>query len=248
MSIFLIALMMLTPPSPASADAKGAQGLDGKWVLADGRANGQNLPEGTRGRVHLIVSAGEMIMYTDGGGASRFVCKFDANSTPNLIDLAGIAGRDNQKHLLGIYELKDDRLKVCRTLNPAIERPKEFAADAGSKRVIEDWKRDKDDYTVAEDRLRLAGRWRVVEPNANAGARLRDLDFNDPMLNVTSEQGGQQLAFASGPWQIVDDGGVRKITGPVGACTYNFDKGKLAVEFADGRFKGKWTLTRTRTP
>jgi uncharacterized protein (TIGR03067 family) len=248
MSTLLMVLAVWGSPSLTPDDNGKGNGLEGKWVLADGRANGQRLPEGTRGHVRLMVIADEMILYADSGRGSRFVCKLDAQPTPNLVDLVGISGMDKGKNLLGIYELSGDRLKVCRTLNPTITRPKEFTAEAGSKCVVEEWRREKDEYTAAEDRMRLTGRWRVAQNAAEPKARLRDLAFADPQLNVTFEQGGQQLGFESGPWRLEEAVGVRKIVGPSGTCTYRFDKGRLELDFAEGRFKGKWTLTRARTP
>jgi uncharacterized protein (TIGR03067 family) len=248
MSMLFIALAVWASPSPASKDSKAAKGLEGKWVLTGGRANGENLPRGALGHVRLIVIADEMILYTDSGRFSRFVYRLDTKATPNLVDLVGIDGKDKDKKLLGIYERKGDRLKVCRTLNGKTERPKEYTAEVGSKCVIEEWRREKDEYTVAEDRLRLTGRWRVAEKSADSKARLRDLDFANPMLSVTYEGGDRQLGLESSPWRVEEAGGVRKIIGPSGACTYRFDKGQLRVEFAEGRFKGKWTLKKVRTP
>jgi len=127
-----------------------------------------------------------------------------------------------------------------------IERPKEFAAEAGSKCVIEEWERDKKEYTVDEDRMRLAGRWRVTQA-PEGKARLRDLDFANPMLSVSFQEGDSQLGFASAPWQLEDTKGDRKIVGPAGTATYKFEKGQLHLEFDEGRFKGRWALSKTRT-
>jgi uncharacterized protein (TIGR03067 family) len=248
MSMLLIALAVWASPNLTSDDTQEAKGLEGKWVLTAGRANGENLPEGARGHVRLIVLADEMILYTDSGRSSRFVYRLNTTATPHLVDLVGIDGKDKDKNLLGIYDLKGDRLRVCRTLNAKIERPKEYTAEAGSKCVLEEWRREKDEYTVAEDRRRLTGRWRVAEKRANSRARLRDLDFANPMLSVTYEEGDQQLGFESDPWRVEEEGGVRKIIGPSGACACQFDKGQLQVEFPEGRFKGKWTLKKARTP
>jgi uncharacterized protein (TIGR03067 family) len=247
MSTFLLALAVWTAANPAREPAKPAPKIDGKWVLAAGHANGQDLPAAARGHVRLIVVADEMILCADGGRSSRFVVRLDATTDPARIDLNGIDGRDTGKNLLGIFELKDDRLKVCRTLNAKVERPKEFLAAAGSKCVVEEWRREKDEYSVAEDRLRLTGRWRVADKAAGAQGGLRDLGFADPLLSATSE-GGQQLGLVTGPWRIEEANGVRTIVGPAGACTYKFDDGRLRVEFADGRFNGAWTLTKVRTP
>src|SRR5262245_48199095 len=145
MAMLLIALALWGSPNPTSQDTEEAKGLEGKWVLAEGRANGENLPGGVRGHVRLIVIADEMILYTDRGHNSRFVYRLNTKATPNIVDLVGIDGKDKDKNLLGVYELKGDRLKVCRTLNAKIERPKEFTAEAGSKCVIEEWRREKDE-------------------------------------------------------------------------------------------------------
>lgn len=231
-----------------SENTKEAKGLEGKWVLTGGHANGQDLPEGARGHVRLIVLADEMILYTDSGRSSRFVHKLNSEATPNQVDLVGIDGADKGKNLLGIYERKEDRLNVCRTLNANTERPKKFSAEAGSKCVIEEWQRDKDEFTLAEDRLRLAGRWRVAEKSADAKSSLRDLDLAEPLFKVTYQDGEQQLGLESGTWRVEEAGGDRKITGPSGGCTYKFDKDQLQLEFTEGRFKGTWTLKKTRMP
>jgi uncharacterized protein (TIGR03067 family) len=241
MFLLLVAIALQAPPA-----AKDAPTLEGRWSLAAAHSNGRDLPEGALARVRLIVVADEMVIYTADGKTSRLVFKLDPKATPNAIDLSGIAGLDQGKELKGIYELNADRLKVCRTLNPAIARPTAYAAEAGSKCVIEEWQREKDDYAIGEDRLRLLGRWRVAESkNTDPKVRLRDLDFADPMLSVTHE-GGAALGFLSAPWKIEGEGSARKVSGAPGDFTYKFDKGQLVVEFADGQFKGSWTLKKTR--
>jgi hypothetical protein len=64
----------------------------------------------------------------------------------------GLDGKDKDKNLFGLHERKGDRLKVCRTLNVKTERPEEYTVEAGSKCVIEEWRREKKEHTVAEDR------------------------------------------------------------------------------------------------
>ena len=76
--------------------------------------------------------------------------------------------------------------------------------------------------------------------------QLRDLDFTQPLLNVTTE-GDNQLGFQAGPWEIQEKEGTRRMVGPLGASKYRIEKGQLQVEFEEGRFRGTWTLTKTRT-
>src|SRR5262249_32947795 len=67
----------------------------------------------------------------------------DEKKTPRQIDLEITEGPPQEVgKWRGIYELKDDDLKLCLSL-PGVERPKAFATEAGVQSTLVTLKREK---------------------------------------------------------------------------------------------------------
>jgi uncharacterized protein (TIGR03067 family) len=66
----------------------------------------------------------------------------DVAKKPKTIDITFTEGPEKGKTIVGIYELEGDTYKVCINVNGK-ERPKEFAAKAGSGHGLEVLKREK---------------------------------------------------------------------------------------------------------
>src|ERR1700686_5870115 len=61
--------------------------------------------------------------------------KLDAKATPRTIDITVSAGSQTDATMKGIYEFKDDELRICAKVF-GTERPKEFDAPDGSSTVL----------------------------------------------------------------------------------------------------------------
>lgn len=68
--------------------------------------------------------------------------KLNPDSKPALVDLTVTLGVQAEAIMEGIYELKDDELKICVKVF-GIDRPTAFAAPAGSSTALVVLKRDK---------------------------------------------------------------------------------------------------------
>jgi uncharacterized protein (TIGR03067 family) len=116
--------------------------LRGVWSLSSAEANGQPLPEGTFEGAKLTVK-GDEYHVERGEMKLDFEYRLDPTQKPKEIDLIPKDGEQRGKVFRGIYELSEDTFKICRSLQPEQERPKEFAANAGSNLVSAVWKKAK---------------------------------------------------------------------------------------------------------
>ena len=80
-----------------------------------------------------IVQSGDMIH-----AQSRY--RIDPSTQPRAIDIVLTDSAMRGQTMLGIYEIKDDRLRLCLA-PPGSERPCEFTAKAGSGHVLQELKR-----------------------------------------------------------------------------------------------------------
>ena len=246
MVLLLVSMVAMSLPVDPHANAKDLQAMQGKWSLAAGRADGRDLTEAMRNRIKMFVCADEMVLYTEDGRSSRLAFKVDAGVAPRTLDFNGVDGADRGKELAAIYELSGDRLKICRTLASKGARPGEYAAEAGSKRTVEEWQRDAAPFTAAEDMLRLQGKWKVVEADAQRYPRLRDLTWTRNLLTANLLKSETSIAFESSPVKVAETG---QVTGAaLGTFRYTFADGQLVIDFADGPYKGKWKLNKVREP
>ena len=66
---------------------------------------------------------------------SKIKFKLDPSAKPKAMDITIAAGSQTDATMQGIYELKDDELRICAKVFGA-GRPKEFAAPDGSSTVL----------------------------------------------------------------------------------------------------------------
>jgi uncharacterized protein (TIGR03067 family) len=93
---------------------KDKAALQGEWEIISAESNGEPPPAGLLDGAKLVFSADNLsLMGKDG------TFELDARTSPRQINF--IRGKVRQ---LGIYELDEDRLKLC--VGPADDRPKEF--------------------------------------------------------------------------------------------------------------------------
>jgi uncharacterized protein (TIGR03067 family) len=73
---------------------------------------------------------------------SKIKFKLDPSANPKTMDITVSAGSQTDATMKGIYELKDDELRICARVF-GTERPKEFASPDGSSTVLLVLKREK---------------------------------------------------------------------------------------------------------
>jgi uncharacterized protein (TIGR03067 family) len=107
--------------------------LQGTWNIVALEMDGQKMPAGTDAR---IVVDGDRFNSEGMGATYKGKLTVDPKQKPKAFDLKFTAGPEKGNTNLGIYELKGDRWKICLDFHGK-QRPKEFAAAAGSGRAVE---------------------------------------------------------------------------------------------------------------
>ena len=69
--------------------------------------------------------------------------RVDTKAKPHTIDFVLSAGEGSELVSRGIYELKGETLRICRTIKLGGDRPTKFAAEKGSGRELSVWTRKK---------------------------------------------------------------------------------------------------------
>jgi len=136
--------LALVVGAPAKKDAppKDPPTLVGEWVGESGMRGGkpENPPAGTT----LTFMADGKVRFKEGGDrkAEEGTYKADSKKSPAEIDITPPDGPKGET-ILGIYKIEGDTLTLCFAMGG--ERPKEFAAPAGSEVMLVTCKRVKKD-------------------------------------------------------------------------------------------------------
>jgi uncharacterized protein (TIGR03067 family) len=129
------------------------QELQGTWQLTSFE-NGTKVKQEVKDRT-LFVGA-NLYVSRDGAKVSQIgTLRLATGRTPRSIDVVVRKGEHEDSTMLGIYELKDDTLKVCFDAQ-GDSRPKTFDAPADSKRFVAVYKR----VRPAGEGVDIRGRYR----------------------------------------------------------------------------------------
>jgi len=142
---------LLAATAPATKDSpvkKEVAKLAGTWVVSTVESNGRSATDDElEGLRYVFTADGAWKLQKATQTLAEGTYKLDPAKKPKTIDyqiVKTIAAQDKGKTSLGIYELAGDRLKVCRTWPENEERPGDFSAGPGSKRILTEFKRQKD--------------------------------------------------------------------------------------------------------
>jgi len=125
---------------PLGADDKETKPLLGTWSATLWEDGDMSLKEADGIPLKAIITKDAFAF--DAGTAKKSKYKLDFTKTPHEIDLTPEGGSKKGKTLKGIWEVKDDTLKLC--LNPDEgDRPTEFAIAKGKSFVLMEFKREK---------------------------------------------------------------------------------------------------------
>jgi uncharacterized protein (TIGR03067 family) len=140
----LLVGLALVVGAPAKKDAppKDPPTLIGEWIGESGVRGGkpENPPPGTT----LTFLADGKLRFKEGkdGKSEEGAYNADAKKSPSEIDITPPEAAKGET-LLGIYKIEGDTLTLCFAMGG--ERPKEFAAPAGSEVMLVTCKRVKKD-------------------------------------------------------------------------------------------------------
>src|SRR5262249_24170983 len=143
--VLLVAVLLVAADTPpGDAGKKELEKLQGTWTTATIDYNGK--PHEQLARQLRFVFKGD-VATVEGSDEVRkeyakLTFKLDPSTTPKLLDMTVAAGVQKDAVLEGIYELKEDELKICaRVFGQG--RPTEFASPEGASIVLLVLKRDK---------------------------------------------------------------------------------------------------------
>jgi len=115
--------------------------LEGTWESVSIVFNGMESPA-TPGAFLLTVKGNvfTLTVKTTGQVLQKLAVKTDPSKTPKSIDMKDQERKNVES--LGVYEIKDDRLRLCSPMSGKV-RPTEITAPAGSNRAVMTYQRIK---------------------------------------------------------------------------------------------------------
>src|SRR5437867_2281585 len=141
--ILLLVIVAVSCTATAADDVKTDQdAMQGKWVVASFTFDGKPRPEDYYKDLRLEIK-GDKYLITQGDEIASRTFKLDPAKKPKTMDITYDDGPNKGKTNHAIYALEGDILTICRHQQPGMERPKDFAAEAGSDRALIKWKRVK---------------------------------------------------------------------------------------------------------
>ena len=147
LAVFVVLAADSPKPDPREdAAAKELAKLQGKWKLVAEDSDG-TVTETNQGAV-IGFDKEFLIGYDgDGGVATKDTVKLNPTESPKEIDQTCVINvlfpSEKGRITPGIYELKDDKLKMAFPYAPNRERPKEFTTKKRSNFVVFTYKRTK---------------------------------------------------------------------------------------------------------
>jgi uncharacterized protein (TIGR03067 family) len=147
--VTLLCILVLTASggSGARADDKGDiekefKKFQGTWTFASVEAGGKEQPA-AEFKTMTVTFEGDKFTVKKGDKAIQVgTQKLDPSRSPKTIDVKVTEGLSKGAHMLGIYEIKGDTLKVC--FDPeGKKRPTEFTSAADSQTFVAVHKRVK---------------------------------------------------------------------------------------------------------
>lgn len=135
-------LLSVTLPAVDDAPARD-EALLGTWVMVAVQHDGVQYPESRFKGSELVFERQEFMTRRDDRVDGRGIYKLVASKTPKEIDRTFKAGVAAGKAQLGIYEVKDDTLRLCMVFEPD-PRPTTFESPKGARSIYWVYKKKKD--------------------------------------------------------------------------------------------------------
>lgn len=139
----LIACLFLSSARADEAVKQEWARFAGTWLRIAYESDGRKVAAGTAQRFRLTLRANATYtLHVDNQVVVEGTARLDPAAKPKAIDMTPTTGTSKGQTLRGIYELDGDEYRLCYA--PAgQERPKTFAAAAGSGHVLTVYRREK---------------------------------------------------------------------------------------------------------
>lgn len=131
----LIGALLLGSVALAEKPASPLTPFQGTWAVVSITNDGKEAPEDAAQRLVLVVKNNERMVKDGDEVKSKATFTVDATKEPKQIEVTVSDGPLAGKTYPGIYEFKGDRLTICLALEG--DRPTEFTAKEGSKRLLQ---------------------------------------------------------------------------------------------------------------
>lgn len=134
LALLALAAAPLAADDAAEALKRETKGLQGTWKVTSLHYDGKDvLAEGKYG-FRFVIKGDEAVVEGNDTIAreyARLRLKPDVSTSPKLLDMVVTGGVQKDVVIEGIYELKDNELKICAKV-VGKERPTKFASPEGS--------------------------------------------------------------------------------------------------------------------
>jgi uncharacterized protein (TIGR03067 family) len=126
--------------SPAAAATGTATEFEGEWPMVSGVMSGKPMDQSMVKWVKRVTTGNQTTV--EAGPQTMLKVEFtsDSSRVPKTIDYVNLAGTNEGKTQLGIFEFAGDELRVCMAA-PGDPRPEEFVSAPGDGRAFTVWKR-----------------------------------------------------------------------------------------------------------
>ena len=129
-------MSVLVSLAAAAEEPADTEKFQGTWTVSLMEKRGEKQPEEKLKDLRVVIAGDAMCFKMGGQDGERATIKLDPSKTPKAIDLQpATPGRNETRPSLGIYELKDDTLKLCWRKEGG-ERPTEFATKADDRDLV----------------------------------------------------------------------------------------------------------------
>lgn len=143
-AVFLAAAVAAADDKPKDDAKKDLEPLQGTWSVVKIVQDGKELPGEAVEGLTLVVKGNSRVLKQDGEEKSKATFKVDPTKKPKAIDIEVSDGPLAGRTIRGVYEVKDDTLRVCLAIGDD-ERPDGFEAKEGSGRQLQEFKKQKKD-------------------------------------------------------------------------------------------------------
>jgi uncharacterized protein (TIGR03067 family) len=141
--LLVLSVMGLVAPDELGGDDAAKKELDklqGTWTMAALEVDGKPVPEEKLKSSTLTIKGDKYIIkFKD--DTHETIIKLDPTKKPKEIDMTFTEGANKDKVLKGIYELDEDKFKMCRALAPDKDRPTELGTWPDTGVFLVTWKR-----------------------------------------------------------------------------------------------------------
>src|SRR5262249_36022794 len=112
------------------------------WQMVSAIRDGKKLPPEEVKQFKLAIQGNRFVLRKASVAISEGTFTLDPTRKPKEIDETATAGPNKGKTFLAIYEIEDDRHRICFAA-PGQRRPTEFSSTSGSGRLLQVWKRER---------------------------------------------------------------------------------------------------------